>query len=231
VVDRLVRDQSVPIERVEKAMALIERQKATEAKAAWTIAMAQAQQEMTAISRDSSNPQTKSRYASLAALDGAIRPIYSKHGLAPTFDTKPSLMGETWIKIICEVSHVGGHAKEYTLDMPADGKGAKGGDVMTRTHATMSAVTYGRRGLLKMVFNLAETDDDGVAAGNGPQSSDEFFVTSEQIAELEDLIEKTGRSIKLFCLKFRLDDISQLPASKHKEAVAFLNTHIPKAQP
>jgi hypothetical protein len=50
--------------------------------------------------------------------------------------------------------------------MPADGKGAKGGDVMTKTHATGAAVSYGQRYLLKMIFNLAvgEVDDDGNGA-------------------------------------------------------------------
>ena len=51
--------------------------------------------------------------------------------------------------------------------MPADGKGAQGRDVMTRTHATGSAVSYGRRYLLLMIFNIAVggEDDDGNAAG------------------------------------------------------------------
>jgi hypothetical protein len=52
--------------------------------------------------------------------------------------------------------------------MPADGKGARGNDVMTKTHATGAAITYGKRYLLGMIFNLAVTrDDDGNGAGNG----------------------------------------------------------------
>ena len=39
---------------------------------------------------------------------------------------------------------------------------------MTRTHATVSAVSYGKRTLLKMAFNVAEgtDDDDGNAAAD-----------------------------------------------------------------
>src|SRR5690606_15862485 len=53
--------------------------------------------------------------------------------------------------------------------MPADGKGAKGGDVMTKTHAAGSAMSYGQRYLLKLIFNVAigENDDDGNSAGSG----------------------------------------------------------------
>ncbi len=47
--------------------------------------------------------------------------------------------------------------------MPADGKGAKGGDVMTKTHAVGAAKSYGKRYLLKDIFNIAigEEDTDG----------------------------------------------------------------------
>jgi hypothetical protein len=52
--------------------------------------------------------------------------------------------------------------------MPVDGKGARGGDVMTKTHAMGSGVSYGMRYLLRMIFNLAiDYDDDGNAAGGG----------------------------------------------------------------
>ena len=65
------------------------------------------------------------------------------------------------------LSHERGYKRTFHIDMPADGKGAQGRDVMTRTHATGSAVSYGRRYLLLMIFNIAVggEDDDGNAAG------------------------------------------------------------------
>jgi hypothetical protein len=50
--------------------------------------------------------------------------------------------------------------------------------MMTPTHASIAAVTYGRRALLKMIFNLAEDDDDGNLAGgqfarSGPEQTPE----------------------------------------------------------
>jgi hypothetical protein len=50
--------------------------------------------------------------------------------------------------------------------MPSDGKGAKGGDVMTKTHATGAASQYGMRYLLKMIFNVAIGEDDNDGNGN-----------------------------------------------------------------
>jgi hypothetical protein len=74
--------------------------------------------------------------------------------------------------------------------MPADGKGAKGGDVMTRTHATGSALSYGMRYLLKMIFNVAvgEDDDDGNDADEprkpkGPDGFDQWLTDLELVAD------------------------------------------------
>jgi hypothetical protein len=64
------------------------------------------------------------------------------------------------------LAHRDGFSRRYQIDMPIDTKGARGGDVMTRTHATGSAYTYGKRYLLIGMFNLAiDDDDDGNVAG------------------------------------------------------------------
>jgi|SRR6516162_745690 hypothetical protein len=49
---------------------------------AFMAALVQAQQEMEPIARDMKNDTTRSKYASLAAVDKAIRPHYTKQGLA-----------------------------------------------------------------------------------------------------------------------------------------------------
>jgi hypothetical protein len=95
----------------------------------------------------------------------AVRPIYAGHGFALSFNTAEA-PGPEQARIVCDVSHVGGHTRRYHIDMPVDGKGARGGDVMTKTHAMGSGVSYGMRYLLRMIFNLAiDYDDDGNAAG------------------------------------------------------------------
>lgn len=169
MVERAARDPAVDIHKMERLMAMVEKQQQRVAEQAFNEAMNLAQEEMGPVSKDASNPQTRSKYASYAALDQAVRSIYSKHGFSLSFDTEslPSDM----IRVVCKVAHRDGHAERPHLDLPADGKGAKGGDVMTKTHATMSAVTYGKRGLLKMIFNIAEgdLDDDGNAA-SGPRA-------------------------------------------------------------
>lgn len=165
--ERLARDPNTSVEKIERLMALWERGEARKAVAAFNVAMTAAQTEMHAIAPDAYNPQTKSKYASYEALDRVMRPIYTKHGFALSFNTGDAPVAE-YVRVLCDVTHLGGHAKPYQADMPADGKGAKGGDVMTKTHAAASAMSYGMRYLLKMIFNVAvgEDDDDGNRAAN-----------------------------------------------------------------
>jgi hypothetical protein len=75
--------------------------------------------------------------------------------------------------------------------MPSDGKGAKGGDVMTKTHATGAAMSYGARYLLKFIFNIAVGEED--SDGNVPTPLDESRVVEAldaiaNCASLEELM-------------------------------------------
>lgn len=162
----MARDPQVSIEKLERLMALWERGEVKRQAQEFGVAMAKAQQAIPTVIADKDNNQTSSRYASYPALDRVVRPIYSAHGFSLSFDTRP-IESEQAVRVICYVAHIAGHVREYQIDMPTDGKGAKGGDVMTKTHATGSGVSYGMRYLLKMIFNIAiagERDDDGNGA-------------------------------------------------------------------
>lgn len=171
MIERLARDKSVDIDRLDRMLAVWEKQKAVAAEQAFNAAMSAAQAAMGPIRADSRNDQTRSQYASYAALDGAVRPIYTAHGFSLTFNTEDAPDPEK-VRIVCFLSHTdenGGFMRRYHLDMPVDGKGAKGADVMTKTHAMGSGISYGMRYLLRMIFNLPVCqDDDGNGAGRRP---------------------------------------------------------------
>lgn len=172
MIERVARDPAIDLSRLEKLMEMHERVVLRNAEVNFNGAMAAAQAEIERVAPDKENTQTRgSKYASYAAMDGIIRPVYSRLGFALSFGTE-DCPTEGCIRIVCDVSNVG-HVKRYHIDMPADGKGARGNDVMTRTHATASAVTYGRRYLLGMIFNvvIGLPDDDGNAAGVRPTTA------------------------------------------------------------
>lgn len=159
------RDPNVDAEKMERLHGMYERIKNRADEQAFNAAMNAAQREMGRVSADAINPQTRSQYATYGKLDAAVRPIYTRHGFSISFNEGEDAP-EGYARILAYVSHSAGHTRTYKMDMPADGKGAKGGDVMTKTHATGSAHSYGRRYLLKDIFNIAIGEEDN--DGNGP---------------------------------------------------------------
>lgn len=220
MIERAARDPSMDIDKLERLIQMRERQEAREAESKFNAAMAAAQAEMRPVAADANNPQTKSKYASYYALDKAIRPIYTRHGFSLSFDEGDCPKPEH-IRVLCYVAN-SGHTRVYRKDMPADGKGAKGGDVMTKTHASGAAATYGARYLLKGIFNIAigESDDDGNSAGGGDKINAEQATV---IRKLIDEIDVTGTEARL--LKWaRAESIEDIAASKYETAIANLRT-------
>ncbi|HSD16822.1 MAG TPA: ERF family protein [Thermomonas sp.] len=165
VIERVAKDPNADVDKMERLMAMhrdVVKQRAEEA---FNQAMGRVQAQMRRIGTDKRNDQTRSDYATYGKLDRALRPLYTSEGFALSFSTEPAEV--EWVRVVCHVTHESGHSRKYQIDMPADGKGAKGNDVMTKTHATGSATQYGMRYLLKMIFNVAIGDDPDDDDGNG----------------------------------------------------------------
>lgn len=177
ILNKVASLKDVDLDRLKQLMDMQEAWEARQSSEHFNQAMAEAQGEMTSISRDSVNPQTRSQYASLAALDDAIRPIYSKYGFSVSFDEENA--SDTHVLLIASVS-CGAETRKFKKWVPVNTKGFQGRDMMTLTHASIGAITYGRRTLLKMIFNLAEADDDGNLAGGKKHDPDEAFLNQSR---------------------------------------------------
>jgi hypothetical protein len=193
VIERAASDPNFDVDKLERLVAMQEAQQLRNADQLFNEALSAAEAEMATISTNANNPQTRSKYATFARLDGEIRPIYTTHGFGISFNTEP--MGEpNMIRVVGMLSN-GMIQRRFQIDMPIDTKGMRGQDMMTRTHATMSAISYGKRGLLVMMFNLAiGDDDDGNRAGGyrpapapAPRSMDELIDphTGEVVGHLD----------------------------------------------
>lgn len=131
---------------------------------AYADSMASAQAEMPAVFKDRLNKQTGSWYATLDSINNKVTPIYTKHGFSLSFDTEDSPL-EKCIRIVCRVLHYKGHSETFRYDQPIDDVGIAGAVNKTQVHARGSAMTYGRRYLTLMIFNLSTSDEDD--DGNG----------------------------------------------------------------
>lgn len=217
MIERAARDPSVDIVKIERLMEMRERIETKAAEREFNTAMKMAQSQMGPIGADALNPQTRSKYATYAKLDSVLRPIYTRHGFALSFDEADSPKPDH-IRVLCYVSHEGGFTRTYHKDMPADGKGAKGGDVMTKTHATGAAASYGARYLLKGIFNIAVGEEDK----DGNEPANVATITQDQIDVLRDLIEATGSDASKFKAYIKVEDLADIRADKFDAAVRLL---------
>ncbi len=215
VIERAARDPNIDIDKMERLLAMQERIVARASEAEFNAAMTRAQAEMGRISADATNPETHSKYASYAKLDKVLRPIYTTHGFALSFDEgPPSVPGN--VRVLCHVSHAAGHTRTYAKELPADGKGPKGGAVMTLTHAAGAAMTYAMRYLLKGIFNVAVGENDNDGNGAVP------LITEGQAADLEALITEVKADKGRFLRYCKITSLSQIPAANYSTVVKML---------
>jgi hypothetical protein len=212
LLDRVSRDPAVDVAKLREFWALRKEIAAEAAETAFNDAMNAAQAEMTPIATDAVNPQTRSKYATYGKLDGKLRPIYTRHGFSISFNEGKSEQTQH-VLVLGYVSHRAGHTRIYQADMPADGKGAKGGDVMTATHAVGAAKSYGKRYILKDVFNIAIGEED--TDGNDPYPR----VTENQAADLKALITEHGGNLGKLLKYFKVSQLGEIHANNYEWTV------------
>lgn len=189
VIAKVAAVKDLDVEKLRQIMQLQEDYEKRQAATLYNEQMSKAQGEMQSVWKNSPNPQTHSRYADLAALDNAIRPIYTKNGFSIQFDEEPDR--DDRAHVVAYVS-CGAETRRHHFFVPFTNLGFKGLPNMTMTHAKMSAITYARRGLLKMIFNLAEEDDDGNRAGGVNGAAPLDAAATQQLREQAEAAAKDG---------------------------------------
>lgn len=221
MIERAARDPSVDIDKMERLLNMQQAAIQRAAETAFNGAMRAAQAEMPRVTRDAKNDQTRSRYARLETISAAIKPVITKHGFSLSYGTDASpLQGH--YGVTCLVAHEAGFSRLYRADIPTDANGMKGNQNKTATHAFGSTMSYGRRYLLLMVFDIAPTneDDDGQAGGGRREDGD--VISDQQAEEIRSLIKSTGSNIDRFLRHFRAESVPDLPAARYDEAVRLL---------
>jgi hypothetical protein len=166
--ERMARDPSIPTDRIESLYRLMTQERDRAAIMAFNRSMRLCQLEMEPIVRDTENTHIGNKYAKLEKIDGIMRPIYTKHGFSVRYGSRQSPR-DGWIQVTCVVAHDAGHMEEHALDAPPDTEGTRGKQNKTGAQGVGSVVTYLRRYLQMMAFNmvLADEDDDGNGGRKG----------------------------------------------------------------
>lgn len=151
------------LDKLEKLLTIQERWDALQAKKVFNSAFTLAQGEISVVTKNKTNLQTHSKYASLDDVIESAKPVYTKQGFSIIFYEGETTVLES-IRICADVLHTAGHKETYHYDVPLDGKGIQGNPNMTKIHAKASSTSYGRRYLMCMIWNIPTQDNDGNGA-------------------------------------------------------------------
>lgn len=151
------------------------------------------------------------RYASLDSICRQInQPLYecgfTFNWLTETNDNKT--------KVVCVLSHIGGHSIESSMEKASDTSGNK-----NELHGTGSTTTYLERYTLKAVLGLVEEGEDD----DGTHAKIKQAIDQEQASQIEGLIEETGVDLVQFCKAFKIGSIAEMNSSQFGLAVKQLN--------
>jgi len=206
VIERIALNPKVDVNKMEQVMALQERMIDRQAEAEFNQAMTQVQANMPVIPKDAYNEHTKSYYSKHETIVKIIKPIYTREGFAISFseaeipqaENKPRL-----IKIVGVLRHKSGHSETYFTILPIDTTGIAGSVNKTGVHGTGSTITYGRRYLTCMIFDVATGDDTD---GNVTQAEPVNYITENQINSLDSKIKEHKLDMKAF-LRWMLKEL------------------------
>jgi len=202
----------IDVDKMAKIQEMAERYESNMARKAFFDAMSTAQAEIEGVCKTKKNSQTNSMYATLDNVIEVSKPIYTKHGFSVTFsEGKPDTQGD--IRVCADVLHKDGHERSYHYDLAIDDKGPQGKVNKTSVHGKASSVSYGRRYLMCMIWNISTPDQDGNSApANTEPEAIEWTDARLNFAgiikrELEDALD--GEPIKL-------EEVKKFIACRHR---------------
>lgn len=216
-------ERGMPVETVDKLMALSERWEKNQSRKAFEEALAAARADFRPIVKNrevdftSQKGRTNYRHEDLAAIANAVDPILAKYGLSYRYRTT-STINEP-ITVTCIVfGH--GHSEENTLSAGRDDSGNK-----NSIQGIASTVTYLQRYTLKAALGLAASnDDDAKMADNGG------VISAEEAASIRGVLDLIGdASVEPRMLRWlKVERIEDIPTGRYDDAMDNLKKVKPK---
>jgi len=182
-------------------------------------ALVKALGELSNISKDKINPHFKNKYAGLDSILDAVRPVFSKHGLAitqlPQF--QDGLAG-----VVTRIIHTSGESTESTLLLPLRDQSAQ---------SVGSALSYARRYSIISVCGICgdDSEDDGQVASTPSKAITKPVIAKpvipakapakdipktagDMLFSMMDTNKVTEEDVRSFCLHKGMKDVPEFVA-------------------
>lgn len=179
----------LPVETIERLMAMRRELKAEHAKEEFDRDMAKFQAECPVIKKakkvkfdTSSGGGMNYSYAPLDSIVSQVSKLIAKYNFSYSFKIEETAKG---IKAICVIKHTAGHSdsSEFTADLT-------GTRAMSNAQVTSSKATYAKRNAFCNAFGITTGDDDIDAMKTKVEATAETAATEEQKEEINELTQQ-----------------------------------------
>lgn len=186
--------EKVPVEVLERLVALQERVTERNARGAFFDALHAFQEEVPEIPHEGDAKITTSSgtkygytYARLEDITRTIRPVLKRHGLSYSWTTEAvDSTNRDFLNVVCILRHVEGHEERAVFPVPTHTNAA-----MSAAQKQGAALTYGKRQSLTSVLGLTTSDDVDGAGQAQPIAEDEY-------EKLDQMLTDSGADRKKF---------------------------------
>lgn len=209
------------LQQLKELLAIQKDWEANEARKIFTQSFASAQARIASVIKTKVNPQTHSKYADLGDIIVSAAPVYTAEGFSVIFYEGETTVSES-IRICADVLHRAGHKETYHYDVPLDGVGLKGNANMTKIHGKSSSVSYGRRYLMCMIWNIPTQDDND--GNNGAIE----YITQEEGNKILDMVAVTGSNLEKFLTYMGVEGVETITKKDYQKAISALTAKAKK---
>lgn len=226
-------DKGISAEELGKLLDFSERYHAEEARKAYSVAMCECQEAMPVVVVDAENEQTNSWYAKLESVIKIIKPVYTAHGFSLSYGELFDGVKDGYCRVFCDVRHKAGHTKQHVVELGIDTAGIKGTANKTAVHGKGSTLSYARRYLPLLVFNVAIAGEDNDGNGQIERiSAQQVGEINAGLAQCREVSSQAGHEayFKKFLEWLQVSSITEIPAADFQKAVQDIQRRIEKGK-
>lgn len=218
----IIANPEIAIERVDQAFTLYEKIEASRARKAFDAAFGRMQSAIPVIARNgeiSTNEKDEkgnktgkqkgmAKYAYFADIMEAVQPILDAEGFGLSFRIAQPTPDR--VSVTCVLAHSAGHREETAFALPIDTSGAK-----NNVQGWGSSLAYAKRYTASAMLNIVsreniKDDDDGKAAG---MPADALATINEaQAKELRGLIDRSKSNVGAFLAMANAESVDDILA-------------------
>ena len=211
LIERVIVDPELPIERIQAVLDLRERQMNKDAEIQFNQAFAEMMAEMPTIPR--TGKSNRNTYSTIDDIVNTTRPVLSCHGFSLNWEAVTDVEKRT-VQVTAVVRHKLGH----TISTTHNGGFDKNGD--NDNQKARSTETYLKRYSATSILGLStgeEKEDDGAASNT---------INADQFIALRDKIKLAGIDVSLVLQAHRATSLEEFPSNQFNAAMKRLDKDI-----